>query len=308
MRNRLELEELAIIYSICQLLGLETREQKIVCPLPFHLHHSNTPSFSIKFGDDGKEVFRCHGNCGCYGDVIDLVGYINIAGYNRKNPQHLARAVEILVSDGIPRVSAPVILQRPDGLDQSILERHPIGDMGMAYARGRGISDDVIREFRLGQKGEALLIPAIEEGVVKCVKYRNMGHQPLARYWSEKGSKMALFNYDRVAGTEQPVIVAKGEIAVMVLASRGFLACCTTIGEAAEFPSRYVEALIWSEHIIVIGDNDSPDIQAKLHPKNIAKADQLKAELIYPPAAYKDVDEWLIKDPWAEGWLRSKCT
>lgn len=296
---------LARVYSICDILGLQVKSQKIICPLPMHIHHNNTPSFSIKITRDGKEVFRCHGNCGMYGDVIDFVGYMNIAGYNKRTPAHLSEAAKLLTGY-VPRFDPPHC-DAPAGIDQSIMTKFlPPGQRVVSYYRARGISDEVAVEYKLGQKGGAMAIPSYVDGFLIGVKYRNLS-QTGPRYWAEKGSKGSLYNHDKVRGTTDAVIVAKGEIAVLVLQSLGFLACCTTTGEGQEFPDDYVNLLAWSRKKIVYADNDPQEIRDRLLPINQEKARKLGAELLYPPDGYKDIDEWLIREPGAVEELKCIC-
>ena len=77
----MRLEEIRATHSIQSVLGWPDRKKWGLCVLPQHVHGSNTPSFSI-YPWQGKQLFKCHGNCGGKGDVIDLIGYLEIPGYN----------------------------------------------------------------------------------------------------------------------------------------------------------------------------------------------------------------------------------
>ncbi|RPJ36196.1 MAG: hypothetical protein EHM35_08530, partial [Planctomycetaceae bacterium] len=83
------------LYNIRDILGLKGAVKVIVCPLPMHAHHSNTPSFSIFENFNGVQYFECHGSCGLRGDVVDLVGYLFIPGYDDHNPAHICRALDL---------------------------------------------------------------------------------------------------------------------------------------------------------------------------------------------------------------------
>ena len=81
-----QIRDLRRIYSIHGVLGIGANVRWMSCPLPMHRRSGekrSTPSFSIYFDKDGVQRFKCHGNCGKRGDVIDLVGYLNIGACRR---------------------------------------------------------------------------------------------------------------------------------------------------------------------------------------------------------------------------------
>src|SRR5574338_1390133 len=98
-----EIENARRTHDIRDVLG--TQKKYIVCPLPLHIHRRNTPSFMIFFRD-GVQYFRCHGNCGLTGDVIDLVGYLRVPGYDRKDGKMVREAMAILENRFEARLSS----------------------------------------------------------------------------------------------------------------------------------------------------------------------------------------------------------
>ena len=89
-----DIDEARRTHDIQTILG--TKKKKMICPLPQHTHSSRpTPSFSI-FWRDGVQHFKCHGNCNLTGDVIDLVGYLNIQGYDQKDGKMVRKAMGYL--------------------------------------------------------------------------------------------------------------------------------------------------------------------------------------------------------------------
>src|SRR5215216_3600957 len=66
------IRDMSRLFDIRDVLHLNGHKKQIVCPLPQHVHHNRTPSFSIFTTPSGKQRFKCHGNCRCEGDVIDL--------------------------------------------------------------------------------------------------------------------------------------------------------------------------------------------------------------------------------------------
>jgi len=124
------------------------REFKGCCPF----HNEKTPSFYV---NDDKQFYHCFG-CGAHGDVIGFV--------MRHDHLSFPEAVENLAGQAgleVPR-DTPIEREKFDAekrlyllLDRatSWFEEQlltPAGREALAYLRGRGLSDDTIRRFRLG--------------------------------------------------------------------------------------------------------------------------------------------------------------
>jgi len=290
-------------YSIQGLLN--TSKKKILCPLPMHIHQSNTPSFSI-YWSKGAQHFKCHGNCGASGDVIDLVGYMNISGYRNEDLDLRIRALELLENRLEPTPYIPP--EKPVKLDPLLWRKYlPPHVEAIQYAKRRGLNEETIVKFKLGQRGHYLTIPIFEENSLIGIKLRNLTEVGL-RFMAAKGSKGGLFNFDMVAYKADPIFVVKGEIPAMLLDQMGYLACAPTGGEGSIFEhSRDVllQALVFGK-LIVIGDNDNA---GQLLGKK--RADMLGAKLVFPPGLYKDIDEYILAagssdagrllDSWKEG-------
>jgi hypothetical protein len=290
-------DEIARLYDIHDITKNE--RTKIVCPLPDHKHYNYTPSFSIYFRG-GKQNWFCHG-CGRGGDVIDLVGYLNIPGYNSDDTEHIKRAIDIL-TDGKHSIS-PVIPppQEPELIYQGEWKNYtPPGEVVMEYARNRGITPRVINMFQVGQMEKYgkiyMTLPCFHDGVLQGIKLRLVEGEGL-RYHSFKGSKSGIFNYDGVKGQRGVIFVVKGEIAAMVMESNGYSACAPTNGECGDIEP-FLPIFNLADRIVVISDNDpveSTRVQISKCAKQRAKV--LSATLVYPPEEYKDIDEWLLADP-----------
>jgi hypothetical protein len=298
-----KLREVRRLYDIRDVLVIGANEYKIVCPLPTHVHASNTPSFVIFQHGDGTQRFRCHGNCGLEGDVIDLVGYLQIPDYDQHNREHVQRAISLLGTDF---EISPVKWEPPKkGLAPSAWREHfPPGEEVIEYARWRGLHTNTLNRFKIGQYKHFMSMPAFEDGLLIAIKFRNI-HQidetkkdfDNLRFWSAKGSVKALFGYDNVAYTTAPIIVVKGEIPAMLLVQYGFLACAPTGGEGS-YIEQWVPALSLSRRRVVVGDNDrDPEVRRKMQEKAKERADLLKADLRFPPEKYKDVDEFVLAEP-----------
>lgn len=298
MRN---LRDISRLYDMYDVLGLDRKKNVIVCPLPAHVHRNNTPSFGIFIGKDGVQHFRCLGNCGIRGDVIDLVGYLNIPGYSGDNPQDVRKAVTLLSNKF--EWSPPPPVERVVSIAQNEWEKFcPPGKEAIQYALARGISEVVISAFRLGQKEDWLSIPVFEDGMLIGIKLRSIGKSK--RYVHIKGSRSGIFNYDAVAWKKDPFLLVKGEIAAMVCVSNGILACAPTSGEAMKI-EKYAPALAFSKRVVVVGDNDPGDLGVKTRELARVRAEAIGADLKFPPSQYKDIDDWILADPEAVKEIRT---
>ena len=304
MDTNLMLRDIRRLFRIHDVLGIDDRKRVIVCPLPFHPHYHNTPSFAIGIGKDGFDRFYCHGACGKEGDVIDLVGYMNIPGYDGRDPDLIARAVSFLTNSIPMSVATPQYVQSQ--LSNNAWRQYPVGSEALEYARLRGLTPATVEKFHLGQKGTyALMIPVFCEGVLHAIKFRRISG-PGVRYWSEKGSRKALFNVDNCMWKEEPVLILKGEIAVMLLDQLGFNACCLTGGEGARV-EEWKHYLSFATRRILVGDNDTNmETRHKMQLISAKRAEQWNAEIRFPPEQFKDIDEWILKEDSAleviRGW------
>jgi len=303
--TKLTADEVSRIYSehIFELAGTTRQRRKIVCPLPMHKHANYTPSFSI-FWADNRWRWCCHGSCNKCGDVIDLAGYLNLPGYDPRDAQMLSKAISLITGDNYQPAApvAPRDYRKVKLLPTDWQQYYPPGIEVEAYAESRGLDGLTIRHFRVGQHRDQfgviwMTIPAFEANQLTGIKMRNLGQG--LRYKSVKGSRAGIFNYDRVAYKQERIYVVKGEIAAMVLTSRGLVACAPTGGESMKLGEQYQQALALGD-IVVIGDNDrDPEVRAKTRVMAKERAESLNAKLFFPPETYKDIDEWILDDPQA---------
>ncbi len=147
-------------------------------------------------------------------------------------------------------------------------------------------------------------MPSFEEGLLRAIKFRNL-RPGEPRFWAAKGSAASLFNYDSIAYKSGTIFIVKGEIPTMLMHQLGFLACTITGGEGVSGEQWYPQ-LSFAERRIVVGDNDrDPETREKMQAAASRRASALKAELFYPPIAFKDIDEWILKDPSAVDVIRN---
>ena len=251
MGLREDIEEARRTHDIQAILG--TKKKKIICPLPGHVHSSRpTPSFSI-FWKDGGQYFKCHGNCNLTGDVIDLVGYLNIPGYDQRDGNMIRKALGYL--DQKFEISVPIPVKETTLTGSEWFDYLPISETGREYAHKRGLNDDTIQKFNLGYWKGFLSIPCFEEQRLAGVKMRRVRiGEP--RFFSIEGSRQGLFNFDKVAYSLDVTFIVKGEIPCMLMDQMGFQACAPTGGEGG-WDERWRSALALSKNIVV-GDNDGP--------------------------------------------------
>jgi len=167
------LDELRARLSLSDIVGrkvsLKRRsgaEYAGLCPF----HNEKTPSFTV---NDKKGFFYCFG-CHEKGSAIDFV--IKTEGLSFPEAvEKLAREVNLPV----PRAT-PAERERADRAStlQQVVEmaaqwyqkqlRLPVGRQGLDYLRGRGLSDAVIDQFRLG------FAPDSRDGVIAALKRENV--------------------------------------------------------------------------------------------------------------------------------------
>ena len=289
-------------YSIRDIVGMGNKH-KCVCPLPNHIHIHNTPSFSVFFSN-GIEKFHCHGaSCGASGDVLDLIGFMYIPGYERFNGKMYYQAASILTNGQyrISRVVAPppIPLLNPYIWQDTLPPTQRVID----YAFTRGITMTEIIKFKIGALREWatkipfeisdpekwMTIPTFHMSDLIGIKLRNTDHWGL-RYMALKGSRKGLFNYNAVYLTDQPVLLVKGEIAAIVADRFGFLACAPTGGEGSNV--KETRTALALAKIIVVGDNDEVGITAANN-----RAMLFNGLIKFPPLLFKDIDQYLLEDP-----------
>ena len=272
-------------HDIASILG--TSKRKLVCPLPNHIHHDNSPSFSIYYDRVTRsQYFKCHGNCGLSGDVIDLVGYLHISGYD-KSMALRRRAIEYL---DVRFEQQKIVIPEARKLSNNAWTKYlPISEDAKWYALMRGISGETIKKFKLGSKGDWLSMPYFEDQTLVGIKLRNLNpRNDKDRFQAAKGSRQGLFNFDAVACKTGKIFVSKGEIPCMIIDQLGYPVCAPTCGEGGwrDWP-----AMLSMSETIVIGDND-------INGRRMGqiRADILKAKLVFPPDPFKDWDEIYVKD------------
>jgi DNA primase len=133
-----------------------------LCPF----HNEKTPSFTVS---DKKGIYHCFG-CGEHGDVIGFVMKTEGLSFP-ESVEKLAREVNLPVPRATPQERERA--ERASTLQEVVEQaaqwfhkqlRLPVGRAGLDYLRGRGLSDDVIDDFRLG------FAPESRDGLLGALK------------------------------------------------------------------------------------------------------------------------------------------
>lgn len=267
-----------------------------ICPLPQHIHKNMTNSFGVFNGKKGQ-WWKCFGHCNTHGDFIDLVGYINIPGYDKS--WEMRKKAMLFVDPGSKKIEYTREVKRVSAhVDEDFI---PLTERVRRYLHGRGLSDTTIEKFGIGScervedgrviKGNdsVVAIPIKMLGCLMGVKLRSIYGK---KYFSLTGSQAAIMCYDDILYSPEPIIISKGEICNMALRQEGFLAACITSGEnSSTLLSTLKRATALSPKIVVIGDNDETGRRAAAD-----RAKYLCGIVKFPPPEYKDWDGWWLEN------------
>ena len=141
---------LSIVSIVGKAVKLTRKGKEFWGCCPFH--HEKTPSFTVS---DDRESFHCFG-CGEHGDAITFV--------MKSQGLSFVDAVEQLANEAgleMPKASsAEIEREKKRGTLYDVLEKvcayyqeqlyKPVGRDGLFYLQRRGLTDDVIKHFRLG--------------------------------------------------------------------------------------------------------------------------------------------------------------
>ncbi len=148
------LDELRLRISLVSVVGRRVklakrgREHEGLCPF----HNEKSPSFTV---NEDKGFYHCFG-CGAHGDAVEFT--MRTGGLSfRDAVEQLAAESGLQVPEEAPGERAQAARQASllEALEAAcaLFERQlqgPAGREGLAYLRGRGLTDDTIARFRLG--------------------------------------------------------------------------------------------------------------------------------------------------------------
>lgn len=255
-----------LVTYVSGLVGKDLRPgDKLSCPFPWHA--DRTPSFHL--GRDG-ESWRCWG-CGLpsthtYGDVIDLVGYLEFGqAYDERRDSF--RALERLEgkppSPAPPKSAPPPTMSRPTIDPRQVNEwARAMGDRERAYWARQGVQPETLDKFGIGWDGKRYSIPHRFKGVVTGVKLRRDDDlfPYIGKYLYVRGSKfMAPYNIDRVWESQpRKVVIVEDEKSVWVLSQMGHVAVSAPAGSWRPIWSAYLSAV---PEVVVVFDWDEAGLK-----------------------------------------------
>ena len=307
-----------------QMTGMDVH-RTMVCPMPFHQHHNMSASFGMFVDKQGIQRFKCFGQCGAQGDVIDFAGYYHLgAGYNPNDPEHIKTALAYLRGNPIS-AKRTVLKKKGKSLDQRIIRpllhkwQHDLWtcDKALEYCEQRGIRT-VAAQFGLGYQcieprytkyegkhgvlpGHYLCIPTFQAQEIISVKLRRISSfygpddiKPI-RYDSVSGSKIGtgqpgIFNGDKVQFTQDRVFSPEGEFDVMLATALGFQACCVNGG--ANVMSERLALILAHADPVWIADSDEA---GRRHAE--AKRQSVGKGIIIDFAPFKDLGDFYETHP-----------
>jgi Toprim-like len=138
------------------------------------------------------------------------------------------------------------------------------GVRALAYLRGRGLSDETIRAYRLGfcdrddyKRGvwRGVTIPTFYAGALWSVNTRRATGEP--KYKKATSSKAQLFNADKLAGDVHSIVICGGEFDAMLAqqhAPEGMAA--VTFGSESKRVTWECDYLLRGKRVFIAYDND----------------------------------------------------
>jgi twinkle protein len=128
-------------------------------------------------------------------------------------------------------------------------------DAVIEYLAGRGFTEKTINHFKVGSKGNAVMLPYYRAEKLINVKYRDITDKKTM--WTEKNAEPILFNRDQIY--EEPLIICEGEYDAMALYQYGIDAVSVPMGcgnfEWVENEWDYLETF---SNIYICFDGDAP--------------------------------------------------
>lgn len=156
----------SIVSVVAQSVKLKRRGNEYWGCCPFH--HEKTPSFSVS---DERDYYHCFG-CGAHGNVFEFIQHTTGMSF-LEAVEYLARQAGM----DIPRATAQDYERerKKNGIYEALETackffedqlQKPVGRQGLYYLQRRGLSEEIIKRFRLGfsAPGNALKAHLIREG------------------------------------------------------------------------------------------------------------------------------------------------
>lgn len=227
-------------------LGLKRKGKKYHCPNIYaHKNNDRDPSMSW---DSNALQFYCFG-CGM---KIDLYGYYR----EHLNYPHQEVVSELLGNEEYNKTS---IKKNRDVFTEEAERVSPISQECIDYIKSRGITEETIKDFKLGTYNNQIAFPYYKYETVIGYKTRKPSRdvgKPKMR--NITGSKPFLYNMQNVeVGPE--LIICEGEFDCMVISQCGYKnvvsvgAGANSLNTLLEQAKDYLDKFI---NLIIVSDND----------------------------------------------------
>lgn len=123
------------------------------------------------------------------------------------------------------------------------------------YLNSRGLDDTILDHNKITWDGERIVIPIFNaDGLWLYNKYRrDPARTDGPKYSYDKGGQSALYGIDKITNATQ-IILAEGELEVLILETNGFVAVSST-GGAGTFKQEWIDLLLGKD-LFICFDND----------------------------------------------------
>ena len=260
MANNLDLIKGKLTDYVSSITG-KSKSGSYICPLcGSGTGRNKSGAFSI---DKDGEHFKCF-SCGTYGDILDLIGYVeHLSDYGQK----LKRAQEIT---GIKAIDKPAS-NKPVEKEIDYTSYYETLDKSNPALDGyRGISLEVYQRFRVGYDAEAKnpknpQIPAIRRIIIptsdKSYVARAIYNDAEPRYF--KVGKMHMLNIEAIMTATKPIHIVEGEFDALSIIEAGGEA--VALGSTANINGfiTYIGKNRPTQPLIILMDNDEAGSKAQ---------------------------------------------
>ncbi|MFH5834525.1 AAA family ATPase [Proteiniclasticum sp. C24MP] len=187
-------------HIIAQGMGLERVGTKYRCPNKYS-HNNGDRHPSLSFDKKALQFY-----CFTCTEKIDIYTYYT----NYKGMSH----------EEVMQMEEPTDNYRIEIKEKPEFHLGDLKDFQRDYLIKRGLSDDTIRDFMIGDHQNNIGFPYLSNGEITGIKLKNMkGDKP--KYLSVTGSDFGLYNKDFL-NQEEPLVITEGEIDAISVYEAGY--------------------------------------------------------------------------------------
>lgn len=265
--------EITPLEAIRQVCGTQTKIKDgqihvLECPFCHGKGKGNEYSFAMAASQDGQ--YKClRGSCGEQGNLITFCKHFRID--MRWKDEQTAR----------PRYVKP----EPGKVQ-------PLGKLTRQYLHSRGLSDDTLDLFKIGENGNRIAFPFYEAGELVLIKYRHIAEKS---FISEPGGKGVFLGMD-ICSPDMPLIITEGEIDAMSVFEAGVPNVVSLPNGAGSVKTATGNCQLWLEQFNrVLIWTDADEAGAAARDELIAALGRNRCMIVPSPKGCKDANEALIK-------------